>query len=74
MSYSPAAVTVALGQRVSWRNADTTPHTATENGALWDTGNIDAGATSAPIPMNTPGTFSYFCTLHPLMQGTLTVQ
>jgi plastocyanin len=74
MSYAPAAATVTLGQTVSWRNADTTPHTATENSAAWDTGIIDAGATSAPLRMNTVGTFSYYCTLHPLMMGTLTVQ
>src|SRR5687768_5985032 len=74
MSYSPAAATMAVGQTVSWQNADTTEHTATENSALWDTGIIAPGATSAPIRMNTPGTASYYCTLHPAMMATLTVQ
>ena len=74
-SYSPSTTTVNLGQTVSWHNTDTMTHTSTEGGiALWNTQDIAPGATSAPIHMNTAGTFGYICTIHPnTMSGTLIV-
>ena len=74
-SYSPASPTVALGQTVSWHNTDNMTHSSTENNIqLWDTQAIGPGATSAPIHMNTAGTFPYHCAYHPnTMAGTLTV-
>lgn len=74
-SYSPSPDTVTVGQTVSWHNADATPHTATSDvGSAIGTGNIAAGATSAPKAMNNPGSFSYHCTIHPTMTGILVVQ
>jgi plastocyanin len=72
-SYSPNPRTVTVGQTVAWKNNDTMTHTATDDGSAWSTGNIGAGATSAPITMGTAGTFTYHCTIHAGMTGTLTV-
>ena len=72
-SYSPNPRTVTVGQTVAWKNNDTMTHTATDDGSAWNTGNIGAGATSAPITMGTAGTFTYHCALHAGMTGTLTV-
>jgi plastocyanin len=73
-SFSPATATVTVGQTVSWHNTDAITHTSTESGiALWDTQNIAPGATSAPIHMNTAGTFAYHCAIHPTMTGSLVV-
>ena len=72
-SYSPAIGSVAVGQTVSWKNADNLPHTATANGGSFDTGTIAPGATSAPIAMGTAGSFAYHCAIHPSMTGSLTV-
>jgi plastocyanin len=74
-SYSPDSLTVTMGQTVEWHNVAGTTHTATEAGiSLWDTGNIANGGTSAAIEMNTAGTFTYRCTIHPTMTGVLIVQ
>jgi plastocyanin len=74
-SFAPNPSTVRVGQRVAWRNADTTTHNATQDGSGgFATGNLASGATSTPIAMNTAGTFTYRCTLHAGMVGTLTVQ
>jgi plastocyanin len=70
-SYAPNPGSVRVGQQVRWRNVDSVPHTAT--GSSFDTGVINAGATSAPITFNTAGNFNYFCTLHANMNGTLSV-
>ncbi len=73
-SYSPNPATVQVGQSVSWRNADSLPHTATADGGAFNTGNLSAGATSSPITMTTAGTFPYHCAIHGFtMTGTLTV-
>jgi len=72
-SYSPSPDTVNVGQTVAWHNADATTHTATANGGAFNTGNIGGGNTSAPIAMNTAGSFPYHCSIHPTMTGTLVV-
>lgn len=72
-SYAPSPQVVTAGQTVSWHNADGMTHTATANGGAFNTGNIAAGATSAPITMSTTGALGYHCALHPSMVGTLTV-
>jgi plastocyanin len=70
-SYSPNPADVRVGQRVIWQNADVMFHTA--SGVSFDTGLVAAGASSAPITMTAPGSFSYRCALHSGMVGTLRV-
>ncbi|HEY6572569.1 MAG TPA: cupredoxin domain-containing protein [Candidatus Eisenbacteria bacterium] len=73
-SYSPDPDTVTVGQTVSWKNNDTTTHTATaDNATTFGTGAITPGATSTPIAMNTAGSFPYHCEIHPAMVATLVV-
>ena len=49
-------------------------HDATQDASRFGTGTISAGATSTPLAMSTAGTFTYHCTIHPGMVGTLVVQ
>jgi plastocyanin len=73
-SYSPSTMTVSTGQQINWKNNDNTVHTATLPGTF-DTGNIPAlSAHDNPVTFNTKGTFTYHCTLHPGMIGTIVVQ
>jgi len=73
-SYSPNPTSMRVGQTIAWHNGDTTAHTSTKDGGGFDTGNVNAGATSSPITMSAAGSFTYHCTLHPGMVGTITVQ
>jgi len=73
-SYAPNPVSMRVGQTVAWRNADSIAHTATQDFSGFNTGTVAAGATSAATMMNTAGTFTYHCTIHPGMVGTLNVQ
>ena len=73
-SYAPNPVTMRVGQTIAWRNADSITHTATQDGAGFSTGSVAAGATSAATMMSTAGTFTYHCTIHPGMVGTVSVQ
>jgi len=72
-SYSPNPANVTVGQTVAWHNSDATTHTATQTGGGFNTGNLGAGATSAPIKINTAGDLAYNCSIHPTMVGTLHV-
>jgi plastocyanin len=62
--YSPNPVSVKVGQSVNWLNSDSIAHTATDPG-VFDTGSIaPTSAADVPVPFNTPGTFTYHCTIH----------
>ena len=73
-SYSPNPTTMRVGQTVAWKNADSIAHDATQDASRFGTGTLNAGATSTPVTMSTAGTFTYHCTIHPGMIGTITVQ
>lgn len=65
--------TVATGQTITVTNADGAPHTLTAVDGSFDTGVIQGGgATSLAAPL-APGSYAFFCSLHPSMTGTLTV-
>jgi LPXTG-motif cell wall-anchored protein len=63
-SFGPSAVTVHVG--------DTGPTDHTATGAGFDTGILRKGQ-SGSHTFTSAGTFSYHCSLHPFMKGTVTV-
>lgn len=73
--FQPATVTVSAGDTVEWKNDDSAPHTATANAPKpgFDSGTIQSG-TSWRYTASAKGTYSYICTIHPYMKGTLIVQ
>ena len=70
--FSSASVTVSVGDTVTWHNSGQAPHTATANDGSFDTGTINSGG-SGSHTFNSAGTFSYICTIHPNMKGTVRV-
>ena len=64
-------ITIAVGGTVTWTNTDNQAHTATSSGNF-DTGSIDPDAT-ASVTFDEPGTYTYICSFHPFMTGTVTV-
>jgi plastocyanin len=74
--YTPDVVKVVIGKNntVFWTNDDASVHTATSDTAgVFDTGNINQGQ-SAQFTFTTPGTYTYHCTYHAWMQGTIIVK
>jgi plastocyanin len=71
-SFAPAAATVKVGQSVAWRNNDSTTHRVILTG-VFDTKALDAGVTSVGTKMTVADTYSYICTIHPSMKGTVIV-
>ncbi len=70
--YAPAAITVAAGQTITWRNETLGPHTVTSTSELFNSGRIEGG-TAYALKFSEPGTFDYYCTVHPTMKGVVTV-
>ncbi len=70
--FSPASVTVAVGDTVIWRNTGDAPHNATADDGSFRTPDLNKGQ-SASHTFSSPGTFSYICTIHPNMKGTVRV-
>ena len=74
-TFSPAEIDVAVGSRVVWTNRDDIPHTVTDadNPRTIKSGPLDTGD-SYTRTFDKPGTYHYFCSLHPHMQGTVVVR
>jgi len=70
--FSPASVTIAVGDTVTWHNTGQAPHNATANDGSFDTPNLTNGQ-SASHTFDQAGSFSYICTIHPQMKGTIRV-
>jgi plastocyanin len=70
--FSPASVTVAIGDTVTWRNTGDAPHNATADDGSFRTPDLNKGG-SASHTFDQAGTFSYICTIHPQMKGTVRV-
>ena len=79
-SFSPSTATITVGSTATWDNPTSIDHNVTflnpSAAQPGDgTGNItDFHSTSHSRKFNTPGTYSFNCTIHPGMTGTLTVQ
>ena len=71
-TYQPDPVVVQTGGKVIWQNQDTAPHTATADDGSFDTGTIEKGKLGSAT-FKYPGTFTYFCEIHPTMKGTVEV-
>ncbi len=72
-SYSPANLVVKAGETVTWTNNDSVGHSSTSDDSAFDTGLIGQG-NKASVTFDKPGTYSYHCTPHPQMQGTIIVE
>jgi plastocyanin len=72
LSFSPSVATLKVGQTVAWRNTDSTTHRVILTG-VFDTKALDGGATSVGTKVTAADTYSYICTIHPSMKGTVVV-
>lgn len=72
-AYQPNPVMVTVGSSVRWSNGDSTAHTATADGGAWNSGSVSGGGTFE-FTFQSAGTFTYHCTIHPNMVGTVVVQ
>ena len=82
LGFEPVFIAVSPGATVVWDNQDNGTHTATSGNpeteapdGKFDTGPIGPNQKSKPVTMPTePGSYNYFCTLHPHHFATVIVE
>jgi len=72
-SFQPGTLTVKAGTTVTWVNHDDEPHTVNENNKTFKSGTLDTDAKFS-YKFTSPGTYNYFCSLHPRMTGQIVVK
>jgi len=70
MAFNPASVQISVGDTVKWTNMDSVQHNP--KGTIFDSGPLTQGNTYE-FKFTQPGTYNYICSIHPSMQGTITV-
>jgi plastocyanin len=86
MVFTPPALTIHVGDTVTWREVGEAGHSTTSDdeippslspdnpeGPLWDSGIMEAGQ-SFSRTFSSTGSFSYHCSRHPMMTGTILVE
>ena len=72
-SFGPAAITVKAGTTVTWINRDDIPHTVVADDKLFKSKVLDTDEKFS-YTFSKPGTYPYFCSVHPKMTGKVVVQ
>jgi plastocyanin len=72
-SFGPAAITVAAGTTVTWTNRDDIPHTVVADDKSFKSKVLDTDEKFS-YTFSKPGTYPYFCSVHPKMTGKVIVQ
>jgi len=72
-SFSPATITVPVGTTVRWTNHDDIPHTVVSDDKTFKSKVLDTDE-QFTYTFSKPGTYSYFCSIHPRMTGKVVVQ
>ena len=79
-SYSPNPLEIKVGDTVTWINNDSSPHTVTSSSSSLSSSedsNFDSDVLrrdeTFSFTFDKEGEYSYFCTLHPSMTGTIIV-
>ena len=71
--FGPAAITVPVGTTVTWINRDDIPHTAVSTDKMFKSKVLDTDEKFS-FTFSKPGTYEYFCSIHPKMTGKVLVQ
>jgi plastocyanin len=72
-TFAPQQVTVKAGTTVTWTNDDDVPHTVASSIKLFKSKALDTKDRFS-FTFTTPGTYEYFCSLHPHMTGVVVVE
>ena len=72
-TFLPQRITVKAGTTVTWINDDDVPHTIVSSSKVFKSKALDT-ADKFSFTFTTPGTYDYFCSLHPHMTGAVVVE
>jgi amicyanin len=72
-SFGPATLTVPAGTTVTWTNRDDIPHTVVSDDKAFKSKVLDTDERFS-YTFTKPGTYGYFCSVHPKMTGKVVVE
>jgi plastocyanin len=72
-SFTPQEVTVKAGTPITWINRDDIPHTVVSTDNVFKSKALDTDDKFS-FTLTKPGTYNYFCSLHPKMTAKVVVQ
>jgi len=73
-AFNPQTITMKSGEKITWINRDEEPHTVVSVGKQFKKSSALDTDQSYTIVADAPGTYSYFCSVHPKMTGTIVVK
>ena len=71
--FQPRSLTVKVGSTVTWTNMDEEPHTVVSSSGLFRSNGLDT-KDSFSFKFDKAGTYTFVCSIHPQMVGTIVVQ
>jgi plastocyanin len=72
-SFAPTSLTVKAGTQITWTNRDDIPHTVVEDDKLFKSKVLDTDEKFTFTPTK-PGTYKYYCSIHPKMTAEVVVE
>lgn len=72
-SFTPATLTVPVATSVTWTNRDDIPHNVVTDDKSIKSKTLDRDE-KFTFTFTKPGTYTYFCSIHPKMKGSVVVQ
>jgi amicyanin len=72
-SFTPQELTVPVNTTVTWVNHDDIPHTVKDTQKRFKSSTLDTDEKYS-FTFTEPGTYDYFCTIHPKMTGKIIVK
>lgn len=72
--FNPPTITVKSGEKIIWINRDEEPHTVVSVGKKFQKSSALDTDQEFSITAGAPGTYNYFCSVHPKMTGTIVVE
>ncbi len=73
-AFNPQTLTVKSGEKVTWINRDEEPHTVVSVEKQFKKSTALDTDQEFTITAGAPGTYTYFCSVHPKMTGTIIVE
>jgi plastocyanin len=73
-AFNPQTITVKSGEKVTWINRDEEPHTVVSVEKQFKKSTALDTDQEFTITAGAPGTYTYFCSVHPKMTGTIVIE
>src|SRR5581483_339502 len=72
-AFNPQTIMVKSGEKITWINRDEEPHTVVSVEKQFTKSSALDTDQEFTITVGAPGTYTYFCSVHPKMTGTIVV-